>query len=152
MSISNLLVANDLDVFVASLTLPSSGNGTIDYYEQFTEAAALGGIWAANQPCAINITRIGNLVTFMLEGDILATANTASTIQLVLTGGIPARFRPVTDFHGACLIQNNGTVTAAGVLLISAAGVLQISNTGGTNFTGSGTSGTYGFAVSYLNS
>jgi len=155
MSISNLFVPNDLNLYAESLNLPNGSTGAagdLNYYEQYNIVAALGGIWATNQSCTIDITRIGNQVTFMLQTDILATATTASTIQLVLSGGIPARFRPVTDIHAACVIENNAAITSSGVLLISAAGILQVSNTGGTNFTGSGLSGVFGFAVNYLTS
>lgn len=159
MSISNLLVPNDLSINCFNLnvenglTLPTTGatGANLNYYENYHFSASFTGIWAANQPCNIDITRIGNQVTFQMTSDVLATATTASTIALVISGGIPARFRPVTDIHSACVIKDNGIDNAAGVLLLqTSTGALKVSNANSTNFTGTGNSGVYGFAISYL--
>ena len=121
-----------------------------NYYEQYSVTAALGGIWSANQSCTLKITRIGNAAIFMIATNVLATANTSTTISLVLSGGIPARFRPVADFHSPCEVEDNGAIIANGTLLIANAGTMTIGSTNGGVFVGSGTSGVFGFSVSYL--
>jgi hypothetical protein len=138
---------------IQSLQLATTGGTAtpLTYYEEYTVNATLTGIWAADQPCTVKITRVGNQCTFMLAGNVFATATISSTIELVLAGGIPTRFCPVVDYLSPCLIQDDSAfVTTNGILLIQNAGSMTISNTGGTPFTGAGNSGVFTFGVSYL--
>jgi len=131
---------------------PSVGAATaaqLNYYETISATYTFSGIWAASYTGTVSITRLGNQVTVNLQAVLLANATTASNISS--STFIPTRLCPAFAVWGMAFIQDNGT-TAPGVVNIQTNGTILIYTSTGS-FSGSatvGTSGTYGFSITYL--
>jgi len=134
-----------------SINFPTTGGNpsTLGFYEVYSAANTLAGIWAAPQACLIKVTRIGNICVLQLaNAAVTATATTAALITLGTS--LPAIFCPAALFADPVLTLDN-TAVHTGSVSISTVGALTICSTGvaGT-FAGSGSSGVYGFTVCYL--
>jgi len=135
--------------------LPSVGAATaaqLNYYETISATYSFTGIWAGSQTGTVSITRIGNRVTLNMQSNILANATTSSFI--LCSPAIPTRLSPAFALQETLLVQDNGTQTT-GFVQIQPGGTLSIYKASGSNFyfsgsSSSGTSGVYGFSVTYL--
>lgn len=134
------------------LKLPTSGGtqGTLDYYENFTQAINYGGIWAANQAGNLYITRIGK--TVIINGTTaLATCTVATYITVDYT--LPTRLRPSTSpasnlFIPIQVFQTN--VPQVGQLFIETGGGIRVYATAAqTNFATGASTGVVGWTASY---
>lgn len=131
----------------AQFTNATSGYSatTLDYFEETSIAYTLSGIWATGQAITCYVGRIGKTVSLTFTGS-AATANTSAVISFNTT--MLTRFRPVDQIVQIISVRNNGAV-AVGSFIIQADGTMNIYNTNSSNFTGSGTSGNFQFAITY---
>lgn len=125
-----------------SITLPTTGGTAtaLTYYEEFTYSGTVSGIWGATvNAITLKFTRIGRMVTAVLEANIL-TATGAGPTTISLGSAIPARFRPAGTLRVAWTTQSNSTVTLS-LCDIPATGVMVWYRGAGLNFQNGGTSG-----------
>lgn len=93
MSVSDILVPNNLTIYSKALSLPSGGDQTpINNYEEYTFVTGLTGARSVTT-YNIKIVRINNTVT--LSAPVVTTGDTTSSDFIRTTTDIPARFRPI---------------------------------------------------------
>lgn len=134
-----------------SMYLPTTGGTAagLNFYETNSNTYQMTGIWASPQTVTIDLTRIGNLVTFCLQTNAIASATTAGMISLV--SYIPSRFAPLAQFYSSVLIKNNNTLSVGQVII--GPSNLEVQTASLTNFSGLSTfgpSGVFAFSVSYV--
>lgn len=147
---------NGIKTFGTSLKLPTSGGtaAELNFYEEYTATVTFTGIWATGQSTTLRIYRIGRIATLTV-GYVSATANTPGTP--VATGVVPTRFLPLTTGtdlslnQGGVITKDNGTTYTDGICYLPTNGDITIYRTSvfGT-FTGTGASGWFNFATSYV--
>ncbi len=131
-----------------SVSFPTSGGtpSVLNFYETFSTACTLTGIWASGQASTLRCTRIGNNVTLSFDATI-ATANSAGSITCSFN--LPSRFRPAAGngFLPYNVIDNGATKLGT-IFIVAANGAMTISLSTG-NFSGTGDCGVLSNGASY---
>lgn len=121
MSVSDILVPNNLTIYSSQLALPSDGaESPIYYYEEYTFVTGITGAFAVTT-FNVKVVKINELVTITLP-ELVGSA--VSTNNLHTTTALPVRFwppgEPVTPIYAEISasptfvrlnVGNNGVIT-----------------------------------------
>lgn len=126
MSISNLFVPNNFELFAAGITFPNPNSSIFNYYENALVNADYTDAFIFTEPNGIQLTRIGNMVFCSLS--IVLKTVTAAVSGNITIGTIPTRFCPTnlfTVFRVPVIVSNN-TVFVLGSASVDINGFINI--------------------------
>jgi hypothetical protein len=148
MSISALLVNNDLNLDCSSLTLATTGGTAtaLNYYEQTTAFSytLIGGL--TSPKLTGYYVRENNVVTIFLNA--ISSAAAAGSAIYTAASTIPTRFRPSGNSIYPIMVLDN-SVMVNGVIQIGSDGSIYLFSSGGTAFQATGNCGLYRCAITY---
>lgn len=117
----------DIDAYIPPAS--DTEKGTLSYYKSSSDTYEFQMNNSSNSSGSITVrhTRIGNVVTLTIQGDVKATGDTIDT-NLTSTTKIPSEFRPTTvNQFSAYTAQSGGVLLAPpGMCRVTSAGFIQL--------------------------